>query len=371
METKQHKERAKGTTNPSTITSSFASSSNQLDEQVTTAEFYYTAFIAEHNLSFASADHFIKLCKVMFSDSKIAQSYACGHTKTQAIITQAIAPHLNSHVEAACKTSPFSILCDGGNDQDVRKFFAIMVRYWNECERQVVIRFLAMPVCNIATGESMFDAIMQELESRGIPWDNLIGFASDTASVMVGKHNSVISRILNKQKNVFSLGCICHLAALCATTGLKQLPVSIDTLLIDIHCYFKYSAKRWSEYMEIQADFEDIKPLKFLKHSTTRWLSLERCVKRLIEKWPALYAYFDREASSGTNIERAEKIAKQPKDPLIKLLCHFIAFALKPLNKFPQHFKHVQVVLAPSNQMCVACFEVTCVTLLNLMSSIM
>ena len=84
METKRHKERGKGTPNQSTITSSFASSSNQLDEQVTTAEFYYTAFIAEHNLSFASADHFTKLCKVMFPDSKIAQSYACGHTKAQA-----------------------------------------------------------------------------------------------------------------------------------------------------------------------------------------------------------------------------------------------------------------------------------------------
>ena len=58
----------------------------------------------------------------MFPDSKIAQSYACGHTKAQAIITQAIAPHLISHVVMACKTSPFSILCDGGNDQDVRNF---------------------------------------------------------------------------------------------------------------------------------------------------------------------------------------------------------------------------------------------------------
>ena len=86
METKRHKERAKGTLNQSTITSSFASSSNQLNEQVTTAEFDYTAFIAEHNLSFASADHFTKFCKVMFPDSKVAQSYACGHTKAQAII---------------------------------------------------------------------------------------------------------------------------------------------------------------------------------------------------------------------------------------------------------------------------------------------
>ena len=80
----------------------------------------------------------------------------------------------------------------------------------------------------------MFDILTQELESRGIPWDNLIRFASDTASIMVGKHNSVLSRILDKQSKVFSLGCVCHLAALCATAGLKQLPVSIDILIIDI-----------------------------------------------------------------------------------------------------------------------------------------
>ena len=78
----------------------------------------------------------------------------------------------------------------------------------------------------------MFDIIMQELETRGIPWDNLIGFASDTANVMVGKHNSVLSRILDKQSKVFRLGCVCHLAALCATAGLKQLPVSIDIFLL-------------------------------------------------------------------------------------------------------------------------------------------
>ena len=58
------------------------------------------------------------------ADSKIAQSYACGHTKAQAITTQAIAPHLNIHVVMACKNSPFSILCDGGNDRDVRNFFS-------------------------------------------------------------------------------------------------------------------------------------------------------------------------------------------------------------------------------------------------------
>ena len=84
METKRHKERASSLSNQSTITSSMIVAQNSLSEQVTSAEFYFTAFIAEHNLPFATADHFTKLCKVMFPDSKIAQSYSCGRTKAQA-----------------------------------------------------------------------------------------------------------------------------------------------------------------------------------------------------------------------------------------------------------------------------------------------
>lgn len=91
---------------------------------------------------------------------------------------------------------------------------------------------------------------------------------------------------------------MCHLAALCAAAALKKLPVSTDDLLIDIYYHFKHSAKRWSEYGEILAEFSEIKPLRILKHCTTRWLSLERCIRSLIDQWPALYAYFDREADS-------------------------------------------------------------------------
>ena len=69
---------------------------------------------------------------------------------------------------------------------------------------------------------------------HGVPWNTLIGYASDTASVMVGKYNSVLSRLLSKQLKLFSLGCLCHLGALCAAAGLKKLPVSLDELLIDI-----------------------------------------------------------------------------------------------------------------------------------------
>ena len=90
----------------------------------------------------------------MFPDSEITRNYSSGRTKTKAIVTHALAPTANLPVAEACAKQPFSILCDGGNDMFDKKYFAIIVRFWNECVGKTVTRFLAMPVCNIATAQS-------------------------------------------------------------------------------------------------------------------------------------------------------------------------------------------------------------------------
>ena len=95
---------------------------NNLTDQATAAEIHFAIFVSEHNLSFLAADHFNKLCKVMFLDSNIAPEFASGRTKTTAIVKHAL----------VIKTSfPFTILYDGGNDKNNGKYFAIMVRFWH------------------------------------------------------------------------------------------------------------------------------------------------------------------------------------------------------------------------------------------------
>ena len=147
------------------------------------------------------------------------------------------------------------------------------MRLWEERLGKVVTRFLDAPVCNIATGKTLFQALSAVLEARGIPWRNVIGYTSDSTSVMVGKRNSVLSRLIQKQPDVFSLGCVCHLAALCAAAGLKALPLSIDDLLIDIFYHFKHSSKRCAEFAIVLRDFDGIAPLTVLKHCSTRCLN--------------------------------------------------------------------------------------------------
>ena len=89
VESKKHCELARRMTSQSTLTDAFQKDS--LSDQVTQAEVYFATFIAEHNVPFLAADHFTRLCKVMFPDSKIAQGFASGRTKTTAIVKHALA----------------------------------------------------------------------------------------------------------------------------------------------------------------------------------------------------------------------------------------------------------------------------------------
>ena len=97
-------------------------------------------FITEQNLPFAVADHFNKLCSVMFPDSKIAVEFVCARTK--ALVTRALAPAVNEPVIKACQEQSFTILCDSGNDNFEKKYYGIVVKFWHEKLDKVVTRFL-------------------------------------------------------------------------------------------------------------------------------------------------------------------------------------------------------------------------------------
>lgn len=73
---------------------------------------------------------------------------------------------------------------------------------------------------------------------RNIPWENVIAFNSDNASVMKGRHNSVISRIKASQPNIQDLGCICRLVQLATGCGMKAAKVPVEEILVGIYTHF-------------------------------------------------------------------------------------------------------------------------------------
>ena len=253
--------------------------------------YFLPCFFAEHSLPFIVADHFTMLCTYMFSDSNIARKFACKRTKTTNILNNALAPHHDAEVTQLCKTQKFSIMIDESTDQGDNKSMAVLVRVYDQTIHRVTTKFLGIPNCNIATGENLFNNLNQIFIDREIPWTNCIAYSSDNANVMIGQDNSVLSRVRQANPNVYDLGCVCHLANLCTKDGIKALSLPVEELLIDVYFHFNHSTKRKEIYKQYQ-QFTDTDALKILKHCSTRWLSLQDCITRFLQQWPALQSYF-------------------------------------------------------------------------------
>ena len=110
---------------------------------------------------------------------------------------------------------------------------------------------------------------------------------------MVGARNSLLQKIKSSQgeQKIFDVGCPCHLAHLCAGKGAKELSVNVEDFIIDIYYHFRRSAKRKQQLRDFM-EFNNNEVRKIIKHVSTRWLSLGRCLDRTLKQWDSLESYF-------------------------------------------------------------------------------
>lgn len=298
-------------------------------DQVTRAEVLFSQFITEHNLSFAIGDHLTKLVKSAFPDSKIAEKFTLGHTKAACIIKKALAPYYMDKVLPVAREGPITIMMDESNKRSDDKACAILVRQFNSTTNRVENKFLGMPICNIPNASNLFEVLEGTLAHFDIPLSSVTGFSSDTASVMVGKNNSVLSRVREATNGrVCDIGCVSHMANLCANSLVKALNMPIEDLLIDTY-FFHGSSKRREEYREFQV-FTGVAMEEVLKHVSTRWLSLERCVDRTLSQWHALCSFFNSH-SDCERPGRVKRCADAYKDDMVKLTCSMLLQGLTNL----------------------------------------
>ncbi|KAA0722775.1 hypothetical protein E1301_Tti022107 [Triplophysa tibetana] len=197
-------------------------------DQVTHAEVKMAMLCAKNNIPFSFHDDFNKYVADMFRTLLLhenTQREKLRLLKSSKLITGhstgAIAAELEDELAKTCRSQPFSLMCDESNNRKTDKEFVILTRLYDEATLQVATRFLEMPICNIGNAENLYEKLSEALRKRGIPWDNLIAFNSDNASVMKGRHNSVISRLKTSQPHVQDLGCICHLVQLATGCGIR------------------------------------------------------------------------------------------------------------------------------------------------------
>ena len=118
--------------------------------------------------------------------------------------------------------------------------------------------------------------------------------------------------------------CVCFLFA-----GAGSLPFSPSQLLVDVYYYLEKSSKR-QEALRCFQVLHEIEEHKILKHVSTRWLSIGKCLPRLIDSWHALYDFFKDEGKNATTSGDLKQIFVSPTN---LLYCMFLADAISVFEK--------------------------------------
>lgn len=120
-----------------------------------------------------------------------------------------------------------------------------------------------------STAQYITDKVIELLNSFEVLLQNMIGFAADNASVMIGNISWVQARLKEFVSHLFVIGCICHSFHLCCSAACMQLPREIEQFARNVYNFFSNSTKRYSELQKFQT-FIHIKPNKLFRPSQTR-----------------------------------------------------------------------------------------------------
>ena len=165
---------------------------------------------------------------------------------------------------------------------------------------------------------------------------------SDNCNVMRGAKSGVVVRLKNELGFTGLVdvgGCSLHHIHNVSkhACDASKLGISVETLVRDIYCYFKYTAGEQDRLMDLCSEFEEIKKLVFLRPVETRWLQILSVVERVLNLFQTLVRYFSQaKKSTGSNFSNIKAALQDPKTEFF--LC-FLVEVLKPLKQFELLFQ--------------------------------
>ncbi|CAB4001705.1 zinc finger MYM-type 6-like [Paramuricea clavata] len=253
--------------------------------------------------------------------------------KCTKILTNVVAPALKGELIADVKGRKFSLIVDETMDYQTTV----------QAKETILTAFVDLVSLVHTCADDIFNAIKECLAGIDLKLEDCVGYGSDGASVMVGEHDSVWTRILAVAPNCIKMTCICYSLALCVQHAFEKLPSSLGFLLAEIPKWFSKSTicrEVYKTLYELMSPDNDQAP-PFEKYSKTRWLVRGKVIFKILMNWGELKAYFmvAQPASTQSARYKAHLLLDMLKDPTILLYFHFaspLVTEFKRVNAFFQ-----------------------------------
>ena len=146
-------------------------------------------------------------------------------------------------------SGPYSLGTDGSNDESgIKKLNPVLIRLFDDNKGKVSAQLLHMGACEGGTTEALFNNIDSILIENKVDWEICVAVGLDNTAVNVGKKNSIMTRILAKNINIFVNGCLCHIIHTTANKAAEQFSevsgFEVEDFLLDLFHWFDKSSKR-------------------------------------------------------------------------------------------------------------------------------
>ena len=297
------------------------------------ADLLLAVFVACHT-AIAAVDHLGNITKTISG-----KNVTMARTKCSAIIKNVLRTVFCEQLYNDLKDVPFSLIIDESTDIGDTKQLCVVVRYYCKRTCSITTTFLAMLTLTDGTADAIFDAIMVFLRTNNIPIANCVGLATDGCSVMVGAHNSVITRFKAVCPGLIHIRCICHSIQLCSSYAAKTLPRGLEFLISDTHSWFSHSTKRKETYKILYESLHvGEEPLKIMRVCDTRWLSIAPCVQRILSQFDVLTKHFET-AGERERCYATDKLHQLYTSPDNRIYLEFLNPWLDDLNKVNKMFQ--------------------------------
>lgn len=242
-----------------------------------------------HHHSYLSTECGIKVCKKVFTDSKISDKIQCGRTKVEMLVVNVLAPYSIEKKLHDLGEKYYAVSSDASNS-GTTKCFPLNIQFFNKTVGMVqfLLDFYDDPKDD---SSSIFNQIKSRLIDNGLNLKNMSSYAADNASVNYGVHKSVYQNLLQENSLIVKNNCNCHVIHNMAKYAFKTAIFDVEVLVDKVYAEFSMSSTRVAALADI-FDFKDMEYSSMLKNVATRWLSLSTAVERLLKNWEALKIYF-------------------------------------------------------------------------------
>ncbi|CAI6365618.1 unnamed protein product [Macrosiphum euphorbiae] len=264
----------------------FKAVSNDTKLKSATLEANMSLFVNSH-CAISSVDHLSELIKLCFKGNNVADYVQLHRTKCTGILRNIIFPYFKINLKEDIGSSVYSLLLDESTDISVIKQLGVCIIYYSQSKKSIVTTFLSLIELESGTAVSVVKGVKECILMYDLNILNMQGIGCDNASVMVGQHSGVFTLLKKEVQHLVLVRCICHSVQLAVSAAVSNyLPDYLEFLLAETYNWFAHSTSRQLSYKTLFNNLNNgIDPLKIVRVSSTRWLSIEVAVSRVLDQW--------------------------------------------------------------------------------------